>query len=248
MTHARTYPGGFPGGPIPSSFLTAMDRDIAECVDGVGGGTYGGNIILTNLHVSGTSVWNTPGDITAGTITATADVVTDGLSFSGAAGTWCALDTYVQARTILADRVVTTNAPAQALDTDSVTSASFDFTLNDTFEVSLVNGASSAQVATLTTAFTITDTSGTTELKVKKGAKISITFRAAAGQTGGIGLHPNCFPASFQGFDVAAAYGPQTGKFTGLDGEEDWMNLALENIGTDAAPVYSCRITMGAKL
>lgn len=262
MTHPRTYPAGFPGGPIPSSFLTALDRDLSECVDGVGGGPYSGPIELSDLEMTGTGSIDISGPIITSSfveigvnLTVVDETflrileVSEGSRFYGVAtfDIFADFTLGLNAQTILADRIGPKTIGTQSIDCDGATALALDFTLHDRFVITLFSGGDPTQLARYSTAVVLTDTHATPERQVKPGWEFVVKFVAGAGQAGGIGLLSSAFPASFIDKDPADFIGPSTGQHTNADGENDWLELRLVNIGSAATPRYTCKVTMGGK-
>lgn len=238
MTFPREYPLGVPAMQvITSTNFDNWDIRISKAINGVDGDTIAGAIEFENVTLTTNSAIDTDGnivttgDITGANIVGTQTIVGDDV----VAGSL--FSTHAQPY-----RTVPRGVGSQTIDTSTGTVLALNFTTRDTWEIVLDNGADPAIVAALGTTATLVDTVGSPgdPGEVLPGAKISITFRAGAAQTGGIGISPSAtvFPASFHGITKADLVGPRTGV-------NDWIRLELENIGTAATPKYACKITMG---
>lgn len=261
-----TFPLVFPSGVADGQTIFAdeyeqLDVDHSKAINGVDGDVAAGALEFSDCDLTGTSSINISGpiettdDVTAENVTATATLNTDELFASGAAsfgstvevsGVLTVLDAVVvssgteriEADRIIVNRVLCESPGTQTIDTATATTLAVNFIADDTWVITLLNGADPTAAAVLSTVGAFTDTNGTAHLQLKPGSKVSILFKAGAGQVGGIGLHPNVFPASVIGLSPAELAGPQ-------HGANDWMRVDLVNIGTAATPKYSATLTMG---
>lgn len=267
MTFPREFPLGVPVGTVLTSpTVESMDINISKSINGVDGDTVAGAVIFTGSTLGGSSTVNTTGDVTCDELTANgvANFNDDFFCVGDAAfGANCEISgiltvgdaiivsggtNRIETDRVIVNRVICTSPGTQSIDCSTGTVLALNFIADDTWVVTLSDSSDPTSCAILTTTCTLVDTNGTAHLQLKPGSKCSILFKAAAGQTGGIGLTPGIFPASFRGISDADMMGPRTGGATGFDGEEDWIRIDLVNIGTAAAPVYSCTLTMGGKV
>jgi hypothetical protein len=263
MSYTRQYPGGVPVGQVISSGnFEYWDISISTAIDGTGGGVYDGPVILTNTALTDDSYVDITGDVACANVTASVSVNTVDLFVSDDAafgddveisGILTVLDAIlvtsgsnrIEADRILVNRILCASPGTQSIDCSTGTQLALNFITDDTWEITLSDSSDPTTCAILSTTVLLTDTSGTANLRVKHGSKITITFRAATGQIGGIGLSPGIFPASFLGIRAADLIGPRTGEISESGGASDWIRMELENIGTETAPLYSVAITMG---
>lgn len=259
MTFPRIWPAGVAAAQelAPLEFET-LDIDHTKAINGVDGDVVAGPLEFSDCDLTGTSSIDITGSIATTTtvdvgttLTVVDEAFLNYLEVAGNAlfnGNLSLPTTGVDARTVLADRVVPRTIGTQTIETDTAEVLALDFTLHDTFVITLDNAGDPTAPAVLATVATLTDTSGTAELQVKPGAKLSITFKAGSTQTGGIGISSlaGVFPASFHGISKADLVGPRSGALGVGGGTNDWMRLELENIGTTGTPKYACKMTMGS--
>lgn len=259
MSYTRQYPGGVPALQMitPGNF-EYWDISISTAIDGTGGGTYSGPIILTNTRLEGTSeiditgFIDTTGDVTCANIYVSQDAFVSGnlevqgnelIVFNDLSVGVSGFVPYLFTR-----RIIPPSGGTQSIDTSTGTVLALDFTQHRDWQITLTNGPDPSEPAILATVATLVDTHADSWREVPPKMKFTITFRAGSGQDGGIGIDPDAgvFPASFHGISASDLVGPRSGGLGVSGGEFDWMRLELENIGTTGAPVYACKMTMGS--
>ena len=255
MTFPREFPLGVPVGTVLTSpTIESMDINISKSINGVDGDLINGHIEFTDVELTGTCSINTSGnivttgDVTCDNLNVNDVVVGTSLSVPSLVVTTVTCDT-VDASISKCNRHEPRDIGTQSIDCSTGTVLALNFLQYDHWLITLSDSSSPQACAVLTTTATLVDTSGGfPEVRVRPCAEYSITFKAAAGQVGGIGLSPGIFPASFRGLSAADLLGPRTGQVTETDGDEDWIRIDLINTGTTTAPIYSCSVTMGSKL
>lgn len=246
MTFPREYPLGVPSLQVISSQnFENWDVRISKAINGVDGDTIAGAVefesalLTTNSAINTDGYIVTTGDVTAANVIGTQSVTSDSVVAESALATESK-----------AYRTVPRGIGAQTIDTSTGAVLALNFTTRDHWLITLENGADPAVPAVLATVATLIDTvaSPGDPGEVLPMAKISIEFRASSSQTGGIGISSSAtvFPASFHGLTKADLVGPRSGANTGLGGENDWIRIELQNIGTAAVPRYACTVSMGA--
>ena len=255
MTFPLVWTSGVANGQtIPGSEFEQLDEDHSKSINGVDGDTVNGHIEFTDVELTGTSSINctgnivTTGDITCEALNVDDVVIGTSLSVPGFLANTITCQ-YVNSTISTAWRHQPENVGTQSIDCSTGTVLALNFLQYDHWIITLSDSSDPTTCAILTTVATLVDTSGGfPEVRVKPGAEYSITFKAAAGQIGGIGLSTGVFPARFRGLSAADLLGPRTGQVTETDGDEDWIRIDLINTGTTTAPIYSCSVTMGSKL
>lgn len=269
--HVRQFPIGVPfRAQLPSAIGTYWDNAIAECVDGVGGGTYSGAIVLSATSLTGTSGTNTTGDIIAHDIHATHNLIADNLAqlngnvailgllscngdidlagsvVSQADGRFA--QGAVEGTVIVSDKVVPRSINEQTIDCNGGAAiATLDLTLHDNFVIHLFDSGGGTETAVLH-AIHLTTVTANLDLQIKKGAKFRVIFDSSA-QSGGIGLDFGPWPVTCFGYTKSDALGPCTGDVTGVGGENDFMIWELENVGSVGSPrFYATLIKIGGGL
>ncbi len=263
MTFARIWPAGVAAAQVIEPIeLETLDIDHSKAINGVDGDIAAGALELSDCDLTGTSSIDITGDIhTTGFVDTDANlyvgqdaditgnlevhgndlIVDQSLTVTGSANI-----RYMYMRRIIPD--LSGVGGVQTIDTSTATVLALDFTAYTDWLITLNNGADPALPAVLATIATLVDTHVDSERTSPPTTKFTITFRAGAAQTGGIGISPSVavFPASFHGLTKADLVGPRSGANGVGGGTNDWMRIELENIGTTGTPRYSCSVTMGS--